>query len=398
MTMIVQSSQLEALCQKIETAGRFSMDLEFIPERTYDPELCLVQIATDEEAFIIDPLKIKDLNPLWEFVADPDTLVVLHAAEHDLDLVYRLSGLVPQNVIDTQIAAGFAGFGFPIGYGKLLSQLLNVQISKTESFTDWLIRPLSDSQIEYALDDVRHILPMYDKLVAELDKIDRFAWAEEECKKYTKQKRYERDRSKEFYRVKGASALSRRGLAVLRALVEWRDKEAQRVNRPTRTITQDNILLELARRPPKAANEIDRIRGARPDQIRAHGAAIISAIQAGLATPEQECPFWPAFKNPPKRDTLHVDVLFTFVKVIAHEMELAPELVTTREELQNVVRDYREKNLDREDHDILQGWRYEMAGKMLLDVLGGASMNVTLASSGLPVRIEIGTKAGAEQD
>ena len=335
MTIIVRQTQLNDLCAHIDAAGRFAMDLEFIPERTYDPKLCLVQVATDTEAYIIDPLALPELNSLWQRVASPEILVVLHAAEQDLELVYAFSSLLPQRVMDTQIAAGFAGYGYPVGYGKLLSRLLDVHISKTESYTDWTNRPLTESQIDYALDDVRHLLPVYDALRERLNQCERLAWVEEECKRYSSTTQYEPDRSQEFLRIKGASSLSRRGLAVLKSLCEWRDHEAYTINRPPRSLVADNILLELSRRPPQTVGEIQRIRGVRPDQIRTLGDKLMKAIEGGLRLSDEACPIWPSFRNPPRRDVLIVDVLFAALKIICYQLEIAPELVATRNDLEN---------------------------------------------------------------
>ncbi|HEY9714030.1 MAG TPA: HRDC domain-containing protein, partial [Chroococcales cyanobacterium] len=279
MSIITKPSQLADLCNEIDTGKRCAIDLEFIPERTYEPVLCLVQVATDRGAYIVDPVELPDLLPLWQRVCDPQILVVLHAANQDLDLIYNLCELVPQNIFDTQIGAGFGGFGYPIGYGKLLHQLLGVSIAKTESFTDWLSRPLTESQIEYALEDVCHLLPMYDRLCDRLREQGRLAWAEEECKRYTDPERYQRDRTLEFFRVKGASGLNRRGLAVLREIFTWRHQEASRTNRPTKSLLPDNVLVELARRPPQKIADIQRIRGVRPDQVKAYGQIVLKAVE-----------------------------------------------------------------------------------------------------------------------
>jgi ribonuclease D len=396
LTIIVRPNQLAELCAQIDATGRFAMDMEFIPERTYDPQLCLVQIATDHDAFIIDPQALDDLDSLWQRVSNPNILVVLHAAEQDLDLVYGFSGLVPQNIMDTQIAAGFAGFGYPIGYGKLLSHLLGIHLSKTESFTDWTHRPLTPAQIDYALDDVRHLLPLHDRLMDMLVEAGRFPWVQEECRRYTTNEQYATDRSRDYLRVKGASSLPRRGLAVLQSLCNWRHEEAYRQNRPPRSILQDNILLELSRRPPRETNEISRIRGARADQIRVYGSSIMEAIKRGQSVPEEQCPVWPASKSPPRRDVLVVDILFAALKVVCYDLDLAPELVATRADLEFLVRSYREGKLESRDIPVLQGWRYEIAGKMLMDLLKGATLEVKVVQSDPPVRLRIddSTKRG----
>src|SRR5271170_1664503 len=173
MEIVTTSDALEEICARIDVNRRFAVDLEFIPERTYQPVLCLVQLAVGDEAFIVDPLAVKDLMPLWQRVADPDIEKILHAAVQDLDLIFKASMLVPRNIFDTQIAAGFAGFGYPIGYGKLLQQLLGITISKSESFTDWMERPLSEPQVKYAIEDVCHLLPMADRLATHLDGLGR---------------------------------------------------------------------------------------------------------------------------------------------------------------------------------------------------------------------------------
>ncbi len=389
MTIIVRDNQLKELCEKIDAAGRFAMDLEFIPERTYDPELCLVQVATDDGPHIVDPLALRDLTPLWERVCSPDILTVLHAAEQDLDLIYSACGKLPQNIIDTQIAAGFAGFGYPVGYGKLLMSLTNIHLSKTESFTDWTIRPLSESQIDYALDDVRHLLPMYDRLSEKLIANQRLSWVQEECRRYSTLEQYHDDRSQDFVRVKGASSLSRKGLAVLQALCEWRDEEAYKQNRPPRFIFPDNIMLEVARKPPREPQDIQRIRGARPEQVRSYGSQVIAAVQKGLSVPEAEWPVWPAFKSPPRRDMLIVDVLFATLKIICYNIDLASELVATRGDLEHLVRCDREKKLDKQNVPILEGWRHNIAGKVMMDLLEGAPIQLHIHHGDPPVTIEI---------
>ncbi len=387
MTIVTSTRELEKVCAQIGESGRFGMDLEFIPERTYSPELCLVQVSTDRDAFIVDPLAVPDLMPLWEQVADPGILKVLHAAEQDLDLVHSWSKLVPQNIMDIQIAAGFTGFGYPVGYGKLLNQLLSVSISKTESYTDWMNRPLTESQIHYALDDVRHLLPMYDRLANRLREGGRLGWVEEECRRYCTPEYYEQDRSLDYLRVKGASSLPRRGLAVLQELCHFRDREAYRLNKPARSIIGDNILLELSRRPPRQVDEIKRVRGVRPDQIRQYGEQIIKAVQQALNRPEDLCPTWPSFKTPPRREVLIGDILFAVQKTICYDLDLAPELVASRNDLQNLVRAHRESRVEESQVPLLEGWRRQIVGQALIDLLDGAQLEIQVVKGDPPVRM-----------
>jgi ribonuclease D len=389
MTLVTKQHDLAEICRKLDEAGRFSLDLEFIPERTYTAELCLVQIATDEEVFLIDPITLPDLQILWERIANPKLLKVLHAGDQDLDLVFNGSGLIPKNILDTQIAAGFVGFGYPVGYGKLLQQLLNITISKTESYTDWTHRPLSASQLDYAIDDVRHLLPMYDQLVKRLQDMNRLSWVEEECKKYTEAEYYERDRSNDFFRVKGANTLPRRGLAVLKSLVGWRHSEAHRLNKPLKSILQDGVLLEFARRPPKDVSDIQRLRGIRPDQARAYGSGLLQAVKLGLEVPDADLPRWPSSRIPSRREVLMADVLYTVLRVICFDLDIATELVATRGVLEGLVRRHFDGTGEQSTLPIMQGWRYEMAGKQLVDLLGGSSLTMQFSQDEHPVHMQL---------
>ena len=369
MNIIVKDSDLKQICQKIDANGRFAMDLEFIPERNFYPVLCLVQVATDAETFIIDPLKVGDLNELWQRVADPKIQTVLHAAVQDLQLIFRLSSLVPMNIFDTQVAAGFAGLGYPAGYGKLLQQLLGITIAKSESFTDWMERPLSTSQIEYAREDVCHLLAMADKEVEILKNQGRLDWALEECTMYSQHDYYVRVEKEQFTRVKGASSLNRRGLAILQHLCQFRDNEAERIDRPSRSLISDATLVELSRRPPADISDIQRIRGVRPDQVRILGKRILEVVKAAQALPNDQCPLWPAPRSTPKQDVLAGDVLYALVKVIAYQSDIATELLATRDDVQYLVRLVRENKVGQSDFPLLNGWRFEMAGVMLCDLI-----------------------------
>lgn len=394
MTIITRKPELQELCEKIDASGRFALDLEFIPERTYEAELCLVQVATDDGACIIDPQALPDLMPLWERIASPDILKVLHAADQDLELAFNASGLIPQNIMDTQIMAGFLGFGYPVGYGKLLQQTVGITISKTESYTDWTIRPLTKSQIEYALDDVAHLLPIYDRLVEKLESLGRRSWVQEECQRYCETRWYEKDRTNDFFRLKGANTLNRRSLAVLRELTDWRRGEAARTNRPLRSILQDGILLEFARHPPKQMSDLQRIRGFRNDQARQYGNGLLQAIQSGMEVADEDLPKWPSAKIPTKREILTADVLYTVLRVLCFELDIAPELVATRNVLEALVRRHSDEEVAESRLPILKGWRYEIAGSKLVDLLNGADVTMKFQEEGAPVHMNFQSKAG----
>jgi ribonuclease D len=384
MAIVTRIDELNEICREIDQLGRLAIDLEFIPERTYAPILCLVQVATDRNSYLIDPLAISDLDILWQRVCDPTILVVLHAANQDLDIINALSSRVPKNVVDTQIFAGFAGLGYPLGYGKLLNQLLNITIDKTESFTDWLTRPLTDAQITYATEDVCHLLPMYDCLKTKLTELGRLTWALEECNRYVDAARYEKDHSQDFLRIKGSSSLSRRGLAVLSALCDWRTSQAKRSNRPIRSVLSDNTLIELCRRPPRQLSEIQRVRSIRADQVRSFGDQVLQAVEKGMAIPEAQLPTWPLSRTPARRDVLIADMLFAILKVLTYEADLAAELLGTRDDVQAFVKIFGDGAQDKATLPLFHGWRWEMAGKHLSAALNGRPVTVTLNKRGDP--------------
>ncbi|HEY9759314.1 MAG TPA: ribonuclease D [Oculatellaceae cyanobacterium] len=393
MTLINRQGEIDEICAEIDKGGRCAIDLEFIPERTYAPILCLVQVSTDFGAHVIDPLAQVNLQPLWSRIADPNILVVLHAANQDLDIINSLSGKIPQNIFDTQIAAGFAGFGYPVGYGKLLNQLLGISIDKTESFTDWMTRPLTESQMTYAIDDVKHLLPIYDQLCKQQEQSGRLSWAREECKRYSDPARYEKDRSLDFLRIKGASALNRKTLAVLQALCDWRTDEAIRTNKPTKSILSDNTMLELARRPCRQFDDIKRVRSMRPEQVRNFGPGIIKATEKGLRTPEHLLPTWPSSRMPPKKDVLIADMLFALLKVFAYQAELATELVGTRDDVQAFVRAFREGKKNESSVPLIHGWRWDLAGTNLWQVLEATPVTIVCDDSQEPpVKIHLSGK------
>lgn len=364
--------------------------MEFIPERTYEAELCLVQVATDSDAWVIDPLGQADMYPIWERIANPDILKVLHAGDQDLDLAYIGSELIPQNIFDTQIAAGFLGFGYPIGYGKLLTGILGKSVAKTESYTDWRRRPLTESQIQYAVDDVRHLLAMYDKLEQKLKKMNRLEWVQEECRKYCDLSYYEKDTSRDFLRIKGANSLDRRGLGILRELTNWRHSEAARSNRPLRSILADGVLLEVARRPPRELAEIERIRGIRPDQLRAYGNMILEVVKQGQQIPQGELPNWPETRIPSRREIMISDVLFTVLKLLAYDLDIAAELVATRSIIEGLVRRHADNALEGSTLPLLHGWRWEFAGRHLTELLDGSVLTLQVVPGNEPIKMLLG--------
>ena len=256
---ISNAEQLASYCERLAQARQIAFDTEFVAERTYRPVLCLVQVVADGELALIDPLAIKELTPFWEAVVAPGHETIVHAGRGELEFCLHAVSKVPAGLFDVQIGAGLAGIEYPVGYGTLISKLLGEKPNKAETRTDWRRRPLSRRQIQYALDDIRHLPAIRDRLHGRLVELGRLAWMEEEMATWLDE--VQRALSQERWRrVSGNSGLSGRGLAIVRELWRWREVEAQRRNCPARRVLRDDLIVELARRQTA---DVARIEAAR---------------------------------------------------------------------------------------------------------------------------------------
>lgn len=376
--LISQQKNIESICREIDELGRFALDLEFIPEKTFKPVLALLQIATDNSVYIIDPLSNLRLDDIWKKVADERIVKILHAAKEDLNIIRELSGLTPVNIFDTQVAAGFLGYGFPVGYKKLLDQLLKIQISKSESFTDWLCRPLSKLQLEYAFEDVCHLMKLTDKLINLLQQENRLSWVQEECINLYSQDSSSDNNYYNFTKIKGSRSLSGHKLAVLKALCDLRLEQAHQSNKPLRSILSDNTLLELSKKCPKRIETFDELRGINLEQARRYGTKIIATIEKSLALPKEEWPRWPNSQIISDNETLAGDILYAMLKVKAYHLKIAPELIATRSEIQKLITYFKNNCQAEKDLPLLQDWRFEIAGQHLLSMLDGKSAQIKM--------------------
>src|SRR3954452_8123992 len=268
--LIATPSGLAELVDHLRASGRFAFDTEFVSEETFEPVLCLIQVATRDRLAVVDPLAIRDLSPFCDVVIDPAVEVVMHAASEDLRICRFQTGKVPARVFDVQIAAGLVGFGYPLSLVNLIGQALRITVMGGETRTDWRRRPLSSPQLRYALDDVRHLLDLADSLSGLLADRGRTAWAEGEFAHFvdTIQNRVEEER---WRRLPGLHQLSRRGLEIARRLAEWRHEEARRTNRPLRQVLRDDLLVAIAKRQPSSRRDLEALRDFNRPHLLAKG-------------------------------------------------------------------------------------------------------------------------------
>ncbi|CAA7627208.1 Ribonuclease D [Magnetospirillum sp. UT-4] len=364
--MIADSRALAELCDRLSTAPYITVDTEFMREKTYYPQLCLVQVAGPDEAKAIDPLAPgMDLAPLFELLANPKVLKVFHAARQDIEIFLHLSGAVPAPLFDTQVAAMVCGFGDAVSYETLASQLAKARIDKSMRFTDWALRPLTEKQIQYALADVTHLRVAYEKLVRKLEKNGRAAWLDAEMAELTTPATYQVEPENAWRRLKPRSS-SPKFLAVLKELAAWREREARERDIPRQRMLRDETLMEIAAHHPADTTELGRTRGIGKGLVEGRmGVAILEAVKRGLALPEDQIPKPPERVEVPRGLGPVVELLKVLLKMKCDEHGVASKLVANVADIEAIAAD------DDADVPALHGWRRELFGEDALKLKHG---------------------------
>jgi ribonuclease D len=364
--LVSDPSQMAACLEHLAASPVIGFDTEFVGEDAYRPELCLVQVATAEQLFVIDPFAVGPLDGFWELLLDPKRTIVVHAGREDIRICNFQAGKPPANVFDVQLAAGLAGLTYPIGYAGLVHDLLGQRMSKGETLTDWRRRPLSPAQVRYAYDDVRYLLPAWKKLTDRLKRSKRTEWAAEEFGTAVSKAVVDEVTAERWRKVKGIGGLDRRGLAVAREVFQWRDRFAERVNRPAKHLLRDDVLAEIARRGPTKHDELASYRGVPPREID----AILEAVRTAKALPLDQCPEPETRDNDPP----HVLMLASLLGVVLADWctrhKLAANLVASGSDLKAVVRS-RVFDDDPPDIPLTRGWRAAVVLRELEAILDG---------------------------
>ncbi len=368
--LISDADGVHRLVESVRTAGRFALDFEFLWERTYRPVPCLAQVSVGDEVMIIDPIAGAPLDEIAALVADPTILTVMHAPSADLTLLAMHFGIVPTNMIDVQLTAGFVGIGAGQSLGTLLDRVLGVRLTKAESYSDWSKRPLSDAQLDYAAKDVLYLHPLADSLTEKAGRLGRTTWvAEEHERRYGSGASFVTDPQDAWRKVKGQGRLTPRERAVLRAVAAWREEEALRRDRPTGWLVHDRSLLDVARRRPTTSEKLSVVRGVsdrlRPQELE----GLIAAVVAGDVAEEIFLP------TPGRPDLVsRVEVLGSLgqlvVSVRASAAKLAAPLVATRDEIESFVTSTLAGDTP-DDHPLASGWRRELVGDALIELSHG---------------------------
>lgn len=374
------------LCEHIEDVGLVAFDTEFVSESRYTPQLCLLQFATDERLACVDPFEVEDLSEWWDLFADPDVTVVTHGSREEVRFCLRESGNAPGALVDVQIAQGLLGRNYPLSYKALVDKVIGVRVSTNETRTDWSRRPLSSRQIKYALEDVEHLLQVWDTQATKLEKLGRLDWAEEEFDNFVEAQAADSEKDT-LYKISGIGRLATQELAVAERLHRWRANRAESLDRPIKHILRDDLLIDIAKRQPTTVDELYATRGMERKLNERRAEELISEVEIGRQVPESEAPVLP---KPPK--ALGADETLGRLLGIAlshrcTDLGVATTLVGTQSDLQELVRHHLgDKSASPR---LLAGWRASVCGSMLEDLLEGrVSIRVKNAKSRAPLIFE----------
>jgi ribonuclease D len=368
-TIIETTQELEKLCEKLAAAGSFALDTEFVRERTFYIQLGIVQVAANGLEAVIDPNAVESLEPLYALVTDASVEKVVHAGEQDFAALYEKGEIVPKNVFDSQVAAALVGYGDQISYAKLVAKVTGVQLQKLETLTDWTARPLTKAQIDYSLEDVRYLAEIRKHLGERLEALGRSGWELEECARLESEATYRTPDPLDYYKRLKTGGLNGGSLGVLREIAGWREEMARSRNIPRGWVIRDQSVLEIARRKPSTIKSLKQIRSLKPHQIGKDGESIVESVRRGEAHPIHEPNLDKVrSKVPPEIDSI-ARFLEAWLYARATEAEIAPSMLATRGDLKSLAAGHFRDDIP--ELPLLEGWRRELVGQDLLDILDG---------------------------
>lgn len=375
---IADQESLEAFARSAEGARVLAVDTEFLREKTYYPKLCLLQLSADDRVAVVDPFSIESLDPLKPLFANKGIVKLFHAGGQDLEIILHEMGMLPNPVFDTQIAAALLGHTQQIGLASLVHAELGVQLRKIDSFTDWSQRPLSDSQLQYAAEDVIYLPKLYAQMKAKLEEQGRLEWLANDFAELSDPSHFRVDERLRYKRLKRMTSLSKRQLAAAREVAAWRELTAQSRNIPRKWVLTDEQIVEACRRESRTIDDLFLIRGVREKLNTRDARAVATVLVRGLdAAPDT----WPELDKSPKSERnvdAELDLMEALVRLRAKENDIAMQTLASRTELARVARGYTA------DVDVLRGWRRAMVGDELLELLAGR-LALSLGPEGLVV-------------
>lgn len=360
MIFIDTTEKLNEFCQILNKQKFITVDSEFIREHSYYPKLCLLQVGYDGDAAVIDPMASVDLSPFLDILQNNKIVKVFHSGRQDIEIFYNLTGKIPQNIFDTQIAAMVCGFVENIGYGNLVHEITGIELDKSQRLTDWSLRPLDQSQLQYAVSDVTYLVDCYKYLLKYMKKHNRTDWIREETAALCDEKCYIIDPCEAWMRIRH-TAHSPHFLSALKYLADWRERRAQKFNTPRSSILKDETLLNIASTFPKSVDELKLVRNLKSEIINGKlGAEIIAVLQEAKNNPMP-----PDVCRADRKQTVHIpnheqslaEILKLLLKIKSQEAGVISRLIATEEDLRFIILNQPKNTL------AMQGWRYEIFGQ-----------------------------------
>ena len=368
---ITDPAELAQLCQRLASAELIGIDTEFVSEDTFYPELCLIQVATHDECVVIDAIAIQDIKPFWQLLTKGDHVTILHAGREELNFIQRSVQAIPKRLFDVQIASAFCSNEYPSAYGSVVSKFLGHKPAKGEQRTDWRKRPLTAAQINYALEDVRYLLPLYKRLVDLLTERERLSWFEEEMTSWQAEVVKALDR-KDWRRVSGIGKLGPSNLAIVRELWNWRYEEACRRNQPQKRMLRDDLIVELAKRKVDNPAQIMAIRGMERSSVKRKANELAECVRRGLEAPPERMPKSPR-KNIPSQHNLLGQFLAPALGTICRRAEIAASMAGTASDVRELVAHHLGYSAESDGKPpvLASGWRAELVGSVIYELLDG---------------------------
>ena len=384
---IKTEKQLLEFCDRCRGSKIIGFDTEFVSENRYRPELCLIQVASDDEIAIIDTLAIDNLKPFWDLLTQGDHVTVVHAAREEFLFCFRACAARPKRLFDIQLAAGFIGLDYPASYSNIVALLLDRYVEKGETRTDWKQRPLTTKQIQYAIADVDHLHDLYENISTKLESKQRTSWYYEEVENWLDDLQAA-DSDPQWHRISGASKLNRRALAILDKLWELRDQTAHRKDRSPKRIIPDDLMIELAKRGSAKPSSFKSIRGFDSRVSRGLTDELSEAIKAGNAVPEKELP---ARLERGKSINMGLvgQFLSTILGVVCRDQRIAPSLVGTVQDVRKLAAWRMGKMSKKQTPKLATGWRAEIVGEAIERAIEGkVALRIADPNADNPLSIE----------
>ena len=369
---ITTHEDLEAFVERASGSSVLAIDTEFMREKTYFAMLCLLQMATDDEVVIVDPFSVTNLKCLGKLMANESVVKLFHAGSQDLEIIAREIGVMPWPLFDTQVAATLMGHTQQIGYANLVHAECGISLKKTDSYTDWTLRPLKESQLEYAADDVIYLPKVYHSMVSKLSDAGRLSWLDQDFRELADMGKYKQDPRERFRRLKRASSLSRKQLSGAREIAAWRETRAIARDIPRKWVLTDEQIVEACKREARTVDELYMVRGMR-EKLPIRDARMVASMMArGFDLPPEQ---WPAPSGTSKNEAnvdLVLDLMTALVRLRARENDIAMQTLASHNDLVAIARGYTE------DVEVLRGWRRALVGEELVDlVLGKLSLRAS---------------------